>query len=409
MFEELRAAADEIVAACIEEVLPDAAVERALEYFYPGGGRTIVVAAGKAAWQMAAAAQRALDHIDAGIVITKYGHARGPLAGFDIYEAGHPLPDANSVAATTRALKMTSGLSEDDTVIFLVSGGASALFERPYLPIGELRDITSQLLASGADIVEANTVRKRLSMVKGGRFAEHCAPAQVYGIALSDVMGNRPDMIASGPVSPDPSTCAEALAVAQKRGLRLSPDALEQLQVETPKEIDNATLQVAGSVGELCQAGVKAARKLGYKPLILTDRLDCEAREAGRMLGSIAATQADHNRKLALFAGGETVVHVTGTGTGGRNQELALAAAPYLDGKRAAVFSFGSDGTDGPTDAAGGYVDGRTALALRRAGIDGATALSANDSNPALAAVDGLIVTGPTGTNVCDLACALIG
>ena len=378
MFEELRAAADEIVAACIEEVLPDAAVERALEYFYPGGGRTIVVAAGKAAWQMAAAAQRALDHIDAGIVITKYGHARGPLAGFDIYEAGHPLPDANSVAATTRALKMTSGLSEDDTVIFLVSGGASALFERPYLPIGELRDITSQLLASGADIVEANTVRKRLSMVKGGRFAEHCAPAQVYGIALSDVMGNRPDMIASGPVSPDPSTCAEALAVAQKRGLRLSPDALEQLQVETPKEIDNATLQVAGSVGELCQAGVKAARKLGYKPLILTLT---KAREAGRMLEQHRRDPGDHNHKLALFAGSGQTVHVTGTGTGGRNQELALAA-PYLGNKRAAVFSFDSDSTDSPHRRGRRLRRRAYGARLRRAGIDGAAALSANDSEP---------------------------
>ncbi len=409
MFEELRADADAIVTSCIQDVLPDAAVEGALEYFYPGAGRTIVVAVGKAAWQMAAAALRVLDHIDAGIVITKYGHARGPLAGFDVYEAGHPLPDANGVAATARALKLTDGLSEDDTVVFLVSGGASALFERPYLPIGELRDITAQLLASGADIVEANTIRKRLSMVKGGRFAEHCAPAQVVGIALSDVMGNRPDMIASGPISPDPSTCEDALAVVRRRGLSLSPEALEQLQIETPKDIDNATLQVAGSVAQLCQAGVKAARQLGYKPLVLTDRLDCEAREAGRMLGSIAATQAEHNRKLALFAGGETVVHLADAGTGGRNQELALAAADVLDGKRAAVFSFGSDGTDGPTDAAGGYVDGHTALALRQAGIDAAAALAAHDSHPALAAVDGLIVTGPTGTNVCDLACALIG
>jgi hydroxypyruvate reductase len=294
-------------------------------------------------------------------------------------------------------------------VVFLLSGGASALFERPYIPIGEMRDVTSQLLASGASIVESNTVRKRLSMVKGGRFALHCAPAQVYAVALSDILGDRPDMIASGPVAPDPSTCKEALAVVQNYGLHLSVEAMEQLQVETPKEVDNATMQVTGSVQELCQAGVKAARAAGYKPLILTDRLDCEAREAGRLLGSIAATQADHSRKIAFFAGGETVVHLTGNGKGGRNQELALAAAPLIEGKRAAVFSFGSDGTDGPTDAAGGYVDGFSAIALRQVGIDVAAALHANDANTALGAIDGLLVTGPTGTNVNDLACVLVG
>ena len=300
-------------------------------------------------------------------------------------------------------------MTESDTVVFLLSGGGSALFEKPLLPLAELQDVTNQLLAAGADIVEINTIRKRLSAVKGGRFARHCAPAQVFAVVLSDILGDPLDMIASGPAYPDSSSCAQALDIAKRYGLRLSERAWALLAQETPKTLTNVETQITGSVRELCSAAANACRERGYEPVILTDRLCCEAREAGSFLGSIARTHAGQGKKLAFLAGGETVVHLTGTGLGGRNQELALAAAPMIAGLDAAVFSVGSDGTDGPTDAAGGYVDGSTAAALAQNQLNVYDVLQNNDAYHALKAVDGLIITGATGTNVNDVAVVLIG
>ena len=391
-------------------MLPDKAVRRALADFRPGLGRTLLVAVGKAAWQMAKTAVDALGGVDRGIVITKYQHVRGEIPGVDCWEAGHPVPDENSFAATARALELVQDLTREDTVLFLLSGGGSALLERPLIPGGELQDITRQLLASGADIVEMNTVRKRLSGVKGGRFGQACAPAQVYSIVLSDIVGDPLDMIASGPACPDASTCAEALAIAEKYQLNLSAAARELLAQETPKTLDNVSTRITGSVRELCSAAVRACSDLGYTPVLLTDHLDCEAREAGRFLADILQTGARGKGGIAYIAGGETVVHLTGHGLGGRNQELALAAAPGIAGmQEAAVFSVGSDGTDGPTDAAGGYVDGDTLAQLQARGIDIHAVLQDNDAYPALEAVGGLIKTGPTGTNVNDVAVALLG
>ena len=325
----LRRDADEIIRASIQAVLPDKAVCRALENFQPRGGRVLLVAAGKAAWQMAHAAVQTLGHVDGGVVVTKYGHVKGEIPGISCYEAGHPVPDANSFAATEKALALVQGLTEEDTVLFLLSGGGSALFEKPLVPGGELQDITNQLLASGADIVEMNTIRKRLSGVKGGRFAQACAPAQVFSIVLSDILGDPLDMIASGPAVPDTSTCAQALAIAEKYHLKLSEQAKVLLAQETPKMLDNVTTQITGSVRELCTAAAAACRELGYEPVLLTDQLCCEAREAGSFLGSIVRTHAGQGKKLAYIAGGETVVHLTGKGLGGRNQELALACLLY--------------------------------------------------------------------------------
>ena len=404
----LRKDADAIIRASLNAVLPDEAVRRALKAFRPGKGRVFLVAAGKAAWQMAHAAVEALGRVDGGVVVTKYGHGKGELPGVDCYEAGHPVPDENSFAATEKALEVVRGLTAEDTVLFLLSGGGSALFEKPLLPGNVLQEITSQLLASGADIVEMNTIRKRLSGVKGGRFAQACAPARVFSIVLSDILGDPLDMIASGPAVPDTSTCAQALAIAEKYHLNLSEQAQELLQQETPKTLHNVTTQITGSVRELCAAAANACKEQGYEPILLTDRLCCEAREAGSFLGSIVRTHARQGRKLAYLAGGETIVHLTGSGMGGRNQELALAAAPALAGLNAAVFSVGSDGTDGPTDAAGGYVDGDTAAALKAKGWTVFDTLQNNDAYHALQAVDGLIITGATGTNVNDVAVALI-
>ena len=409
MDKKLRHDADKIIAASIKAVLPDEAVRRALEDFEPGPGRTLLVAAGKAAWQMAKAAVDALGDVDGGVVVTKYGHVKGEIPGVGCYEAGHPVPDENSFSATEKALELVRGLTESDTVLFLLSGGGSALFERPLVPGEELQEITRQLLACGADIVEMNTIRKRLSEVKGGRFAQACAPARVFSIVLSDIIGDPLDMIASGPAYPDSSTCEQAKAIVRKYGLKLSDTAKALLDRENPKELDNVTTRITGSVRKLCAAAAKACRELGYEPVLLTDRLACEAREAGSFLASLLQSHAKDGRSLAFIAGGETVVHLTGSGLGGRNQELALAAAPGLAGLTgAAVFSVGSDGTDGPTDAAGGYVDWETQPELAGKGLDIPAVLKENDAYHALEAVGGLIVTGPTGTNVNDVAVAML-
>ena len=400
--------AQAIISAAISAVLPDEAVIRALQGAdFPG--RVILVAVGKAAWQMAKTARECLgDRIGGGIVITKYGHVKAPIHGLRCMEAGHPVPDENSYLATEAALELVKDLTAQDTVLFLLSGGGSALFEKPLIPPEQLQDITRQLLESGADIVQINTIRKRLSGVKGGRFARACAPAQVYAIVLSDIIGDPLDMIASGPACPDSSTCAQALQIAERYGLELSEAAWDCLRQETPKELSNVRCRISGSVRELCKAAADAAKALGYEPQILTDTLDCQARDAGRWLSQLARENV--GKKLALIAGGETVVKVTGTGKGGRNQELALAAAEIIDGmEHVCIFSVGSDGTDGPTDAAGGMVDGDTARLLREAGVDIAEALGNNDAYHALKKVGGLIITGPTGTNVNDVAVALLG
>ena len=408
MNQTLRDHADRIVREAIAAVQPDAAVRRALSSMrFPG--RVRLVAAGKAAWQMARAAGNCLgSRIESGVVITKYGHVMGPIAHCDCYEAGHPVPDENSFRGTQAALDLVSGLTERDTVLFLLSGGGSALFEKPLIPAAELQDITGQLLASGADIVEINTIRKRLSAVKGGRFAQLCKPARVEAVVLSDILGDPLDMIASGPACPDTATAADARRVQAKYALRMSDAASALLDVETPKALDNVHTQITGSVRELCAAAAGTCRRLGYEPVLLTDQLCCQAREAGSFLASVLKTHARDGKALAFIAGGETVVKLTGHGLGGRNQEIALAAAQGISGlSNAAVFSVGSDGTDGPTDAAGGYVDGDTLQELRARGVSVDAVLRDNDAYHALQQVDGLIMTGPTGTNVNDVAVAL--
>lgn len=408
MNEILRADADAIIAASIEAVKPDEAVQRALQTFRPGKGRTLLVSTGKAAWQMAYAAVKVLGHVDGGVVVTKYDHVKGEIPGVVCCEGGHPVPDQGSFDGTAKALELVTGLTAEDTVVFLLSGGGSALFEAPLVSAEELQDITRQLLACGADIVEMNTIRKRLSGVKGGRFAQKCAPAKVFSIVLSDILGDPLDMIASGPAYPDSTTCGQALAIARKYNLKLSDAAWDLLAQETPKALSNVTTQITGSVRELCAAAAKKCAEMGYEPILLTDQLCCEARHAGSFLASIAATHKDEGKAVAYLAGGETVVRLTGKGKGGRNQELALAAAPGIAGLNAAVFSVGSDGTDGPTDAAGGYVDGETMAAFAELGVDVFAVLQNNDAFHALEKSGGLIYTGATGTNVNDVAVLLI-
>ncbi len=407
---KLREDAQKIITAALAAAQPQAAVKRALEDFsVPEGGEVVLIAIGKAAYAMAEAACAWLgSRVSRGMVITKYGHGREPLPGIKQREAGHPVLDEKGILATAEALDMVRDLRAEDRVLFLISGGGSALFESPRVPLAELQDITRQLLASGADIVEMNTLRKRLSQVKGGRFAQACQPARVFAVVLSDIIGDPLDMIASGPACPDASTSAQALAIAGKYQLSLSEKARAMLEEETPKALSNVDTRVTGSVTQLCHAAQKAARELGYQPIVLTSSLDCVAREAGAFLAAIAREHQGAG-PLAYIAGGETVVRVQGKGKGGRNQEIALSAALGIQGlEETAVFSIGSDGTDGPTDAAGGYCDGETVARMAQAGISAQAYLDDNNAYPALEAVGGLIITGPTGTNVNDLTVLLI-
>lgn len=399
-----------IARRAIDAAMPDAAVRRALAAhrdFLNAPGRLILVAVGKAAWTMARAAWDEAT-FDGGVIVTARGCAHGPVGNAAIIEAGHPIPDEMSILGAETALERVRGLTEHDRVLFLLSGGGSALFEKPLIAPDELARVTDCLLRSGADIVAINTIRKRLSAVKGGRFALACRPARVLSLVLSDVLGDPLDMIASGPAAPDTSTSREALALAGRYALPLSDAARACLARETPKALDNVESEIIGSVSLLCASAADTARALGYEPLLLTDRLDCEAREAGAFLAAMAKTHAGRGRR-AFILGGETVVHVRGRGLGGRNQELALAAAGGLNGLNAALMSVGSDGRDGPTDAAGGCVDGAALERCRAAGVDIAAALADNDAYHALDRIGALIRTGPTGTNVGDLTVLLIG
>ncbi len=402
-----------IINESIKAVLPEAAVVKALiqkEF----NGNIVLVAIGKAAWNMAKAAQEALgSKVRKGIVVTKYGHSKGQIENCEIVEAGHPVPDKNSVLGAEKVLDLVSGLTAEDQIIFLVSGGGSALFEKPMdgVSLEDIRNVTSQLLSCGADIVEINTIRKHLSAVKGGRFAQRCGKAKIYTIVLSDVVGDKLDAIASGPAYPDSSTSAEAFRILEKYKIRIGDHLVKALEEETPKTIENCETVVTGSVTALCEAAANSAQKLGYSPLIVSTSIDREAKEYGNYLASVVKEIKSGNLSetaikppCAIISGGETVVHLRGNGKGGRNQEVALAAAIGIEGmSNVVVFSVGSDGTDGPTDAAGGMVDGGTVSRMKAASVSPEDSLANNDSYQALKSSGDLIITGPTGTNVNDL------
>jgi glycerate 2-kinase len=398
------------VEEAIRAVYPENGVKKALENL-ESTGNIKVLAIGKAAWRMAKAARESLeDRISEGIVITKYGHSMGDIEGFSTFEAGHPIPDKNTIEATKRALGMVEDLKGEDLLLFLVSGGGSSLFELPAenIELEDLISITDQLLRSGATILEINAVRKHLSRVKGGHFAETLNPVKIFSLVLSDVLGDRLDTIASGPAYPDCTTSQDALGIIGKYDIKLPSKVLNALKKETPKSLGNVETRIVGSISIACEAARIAAEQLGYTSMILTASLDCEAREAGKFLSGIAreisARERPVKRPCAIILGGETVVQVKGKGLGGRNQELALSAACGIEGlENIVIVSTATDGTDGPTDAAGGLVDGETMMHLREKGIDVEEALSNNDSYHALEVVGDLLMTGPTGTNVSDL------
>lgn len=379
-------------------------------------GRVLVLGCGKAGGAMARAAEDVLgDRIAAGFVVVKDGYAK-PTRIIRLAEASHPVPDARGEAASAALLALARRAGANDLVLFLVSGGGSALTPAPAPPVtlAEKQAVTRLLLEAGATIGELNAVRKHVSLFKGGQLARAASPARVVTLALSDVIGDPLDVIASGPTAPDPTTFADALAVIDHRGIRdrvppsirdrLASGARREIE-ETPKPGDTlferVTNVIIGNNALVTDAAVAAAARQGFAPQLLTRALEGEARVVAHELVE-RARALPHG--ACLVAGGETTVTVNGRGRGGRCQEFALAAAMAIDGHDdLVVLAAGTDGTDGPTDAAGAVVDGSTVARARACGVDAARALDDNDSHAFLRAAGGLVVTGPTNTNLLDL------
>lgn len=409
MARDLRSDCLEIATYSIGENMPQKATLEALGKL-DIGDRITCLAVGKAAWHMAKATDTALgDRIARGIIITKTGHLKEDIPGFYAMEAGHPIPDDRSLKAGALALSLASSLDEQDHLLVLLSGGGSSLMESlmPGVNLEDLISINRTLLESGTPIEDINVVRKRLSMVKAGRLALAASPARVTTLILSDVVGNDLEAVASGPTMPDRGTREQAYMIADKNRLYLTRAMKEAMDMETPKTLTLSETISVGDVTKLCSTASERAIALGYETTVLTSSLRCEAKEAGSFLASLGQYHAGKGPK-AFILGGETVVHVRGGGLGGRNQELALAGAIDIRGiEGIALASIGSDGTDGPTDSAGGVVDGQSFFRMVEAGIDPKKALEENDSNRALMASGDLVNTGPTGTNVNDLVVML--
>ncbi len=391
-------------------------------------GRVLVIGAGKASAVMARALEELLgDRITGGLVCVKDGHGV-PLDRVEVAEASHPVPDVRGMDAARRVLDLVRGAGETDVILSVLSGGGSALLTLPAegLDLKDLQEVTDLLLASGATIGEINTLRKHLSQVKGGRLAAAAHPARVVNLVLSDVIGDRLDVIASGPFAPDPTTFADARAVLERYGLwsrvpaavrRVLEEGESGRVPETPKPGDprlERVLQVVVASNRVSlRAAAQQASRMGYRTLVLSSRIQGEAREVARVLAAIAQEIRECGQPLpppvCVLAGGETTVTLRGKGRGGRNQELALALALELEGWEGVVgLSGGTDGTDGPTDAAGGVATPTTAGRARALGLDPREHLERNDSYTLLDATGDLVRTGPTRTNVMDVQVLLV-
>jgi glycerate 2-kinase len=429
-----RSSMEEIFQAALKAADPYESVKRhlgRLRSAFSGGGfhRVFIAGFGKAVCPMARAVEEGLsDIVERGIVITKYGHCMGyAFRKIDVREAGHPLPDENGRKGAAEVIDLLRRADDQTLVVCLISGGGSALLVAPCegITLSDKQEVTGLLMKSGADIHELNTVRKHLSGVKGGRLAEAAFPAAVLSLIISDVIGDDLDVIASGPTSPDGSTYADALTVLEKYGLRSrSPYAvIEVLEKgaaglirETPKTgnpaFDKVENIIIGSNGVALEAAKKHAESLGFDVEILSSEIRGEAKEVGQELAKKAVGIRNTKRStkpVCLIAGGETTVTVRGDGLGGRNMELALSFAIGIEGVGGVSFlSAGTDGTDGPTDAAGAIVDGDTVKRGKEKGMSAAEYLEDNDSYHYFEKAGGLLITGPTGTNVMDIQVILI-
>jgi glycerate 2-kinase len=392
--------------------------------------RIFLIAVGKAAPPMAAAVEEiAAAKFSRGLVVTKHGHATSYAGRCQVIESGHPIPDDEGLRAGRAVVELLHELKLGDLLIVAVSGGASALLCAPAggVTLADKQKTTDLLLRAGADIYELNAVRKHLSLLKGGNLAKHAHSAQVLSLLLSDVVGDPIDVIGSGLTAPDESTFGEALRVLEKRGvlMQIPREVRDRLEAgargtvgETPKPGDAIFEKVhnlvVGSSYLALEAAAEKARHLGYKPLILSSRIQGEARDAARFHADILWEAVTSGNPLpppaCILSGGETTVTVRGVGKGGRNQEFALAAALALNGARnVACLCAGTDGTDGPTDAAGAIASGDTVTRAANLGLDAASYLASNDSYAFFDALGDLVKTGPTGTNVMDVNVMLAG
>ncbi|WP_157015685.1 glycerate kinase type-2 family protein [Mesorhizobium xinjiangense] len=384
-------------------------------------GRTVVIGAGKGAAQMAQALEAHWPGPLEGLVVTRYGYA-APCRHVAVHEAAHPVPDAAGLEGARRLMDLVSGLGEDDLVIALICGGGSALLPAP--PSGMTLDdeiaVNTALLASGAPISAMNTVRKHLSRIKGGRLAALAAPAQVVTLVVSDIPGDVPALVSSGPTVPDASTRHEALEIVRAFGLDLPSAALRHLHspaADAPRPDDPAfarnDVHVIASAAVSLEAAAQRARDFGIEAAILSDAIEGEAREIARMHGAIAREVALRERPFAkpvvLLSGGETTVTLRGKGKGGRNTEFLLSLALAIEGVAGIdAFAADTDGIDGSEDNAGAFADASSTARMRAAGLDPKALLAANDAWTAFEAVDDLYAPGPTGTNVNDLRAILI-
>jgi glycerate 2-kinase len=394
----------------------------------PSGGRLVILAGGKAAGSMAEIAER--HYIDAhpegvrrleGVAVTRHGYGR-PTRQVEMVEAGHPVPDAAGVAATERALTLARAATSDDLILVLISGGASANWIAPALGItlAEKQAVTRSLLRSGASITEINTVRKHLSRIKGGRLAAHAAPARLLTRAISDVPGNDPAVIGSGPTVPDPTTLSDARAIVARYGLALPGSverALDDPQNESPKPGDaafaNTDFRIVATPADAFAAAAAAVRAAGYECLLLGEHLEGEARDVAAAHGRLARELAAAGRRVVVLSGGELTVTMRGEGRGGPNQEYALALAVAIDGLAGVSALAGdTDGTDGGIgavdDPAGALVDSMTVSRARGLGLDPAAFLANNDSTGFFVRLGDLLTPGPTFTNVNDFRAILV-
>ncbi|MGH9719133.1 MAG: glycerate kinase type-2 family protein [Bryobacteraceae bacterium] len=390
--------------------------------------RIVVIGAGKASASMARAIERLLgSRIETGIVNVKYGHV-AKLKRIELNECGHPQPDAPGVVGARRVAEMAGGARADDLVICVISGGGSALLPLPAAPVTleEKQATTRLLLASGANIHEMNAVRKHISAIKGGQLARLAAPATVISLMLSDVIGDNLDVIGSGPTAPDTSTFAGAAEILRKYEIFDRAPAAVRTRIEsglrgeiaeTPKPgepvFERVQNLVVGSNALAVDAAARKARELGYRPLVLSTLIEGETRDVARMHAAIARqvrlTGQPIRAPACIISGGETTVTLKGDGLGGRSQEFALAAAIDIAGVPGVlILSAGTDGTDGPTDAAGAFADGSTLARAEKAGLDAKRFLAANDSYHFFDPLGGLLKTGPTNTNVMDVRIMLI-
>jgi hydroxypyruvate reductase len=426
----------EDTAACFRAALRAVEPERLVAEFLGrrpeavAAGPVHVAAIGKAAAAMASGAMGVLgERIVGGVVLAPGGQRESTPENLSFFAGGHPIPNEEGVLGAQALGELAAARGEDELLLCLISGGGSALMTLPpeTVSLADLQAVTEGLLRAGATIGELNSVRKHLDLLKGGRLAREAMPAPVLALVISDVVGDPLDVIASGPVSPDPTTFEEAITVLKRFDLwSTSPapvrDHLERglrgLEPESPRPGDpcfeSVEVSIVGSNRLASDAAIEEARQRGYQTTLLTTTLTGEAREVGRVLGAVASEVRRSGRPLSapacLVAAGETTVTVTGSGKGGRNQELALGAAFVLDGvEEALVASLGTDGVDGPTDAAGAVATGDTLLRARQKGLDPSAALAENDSYPFFRALGDLLVTGPTGTNVMDLQIILVG